>query len=116
MLGRGTCPFPEYRAILIDGASVGSERSRQGLAEYRDRTRRRPRSQERHWVNLLRQIHSALASRPTRSARTATLRAPWQPSTRLAHARPGYPYPLASPTAAARPTSRTPRAARARDT
>ena len=26
---------------------------------------------------------------------------------------PGYPYPLASPTAAARPTSRTPRAARA---
>src|ERR1700692_4031245 len=26
---------------------------------------------------------------------------------------PGYPYPLASPTAAARPTSHTPRAARA---
>src|SRR6185295_7240911 len=41
----------------------------------------------RHWVNLLRQIHSALAARPSRSARTATLRAPWQPSTGLAHAR-----------------------------
>ena len=41
-----------------------------------------------HWGNLLRQIHSALASRPSRSARTATLRAPWQPSTWLAHARP----------------------------
>src|SRR5712691_8641403 len=34
-----------------------------------------------HWVNLLRQIHSALASRPSRSARTATLRAGRQPST-----------------------------------
>ena len=50
------------------------------------------------------QIHSALASRPSRSARTATLRAPWQPSTMARSRSPGYPYPLASPAAAARPS------------
>src|SRR2546422_9947312 len=45
-----------------------------------------------HWVNLLRQIDSALASRPSRSARTATLRAGRQPST-YTHVRLGLPAP-----------------------
>src|SRR5207245_8675149 len=57
------------------GASHAVRWSRAMLARADDTVKRR------HWANLLRQLHSALASRPSRSARTATLRAGRQPST-----------------------------------
>src|SRR6185295_13893245 len=118
---RGDLDVPRERGehvvlpLLLDEAQglLGRQWAGRCRAHGRDRSTDAVPGATRHWGKLLRQIDSALASQRSCSARTATLRAPWQPSTWLARARPGYPYPLASPAAAARQAPRTPRAARA---